>query len=406
VEEVLIAIPLLPAARLREVLNLCASSKLRFRMLPVSFLDHQAHGAAAMLQELTPQDLLPRPQVRLAPGASVDLRSRRVLVTGAAGSIGSELCRQLLGAGVPRLAMVDINENELYLMSLRLRRDSPGRGIDIAIADIRDEGRMRHLAAGFRPHDIFHAAAHKHVPLMESAPCEAVKNNVLATWSLARIADEIGAERFVFISTDKAVRPTSVMGASKRVAEMVVRTMAARSRTRFTAVRFGNVLASSGSVVPIFREQITAGAPVTVTHPDVKRYFMTIAEAVGLVLQAGYGDYGELCVLDMGEQIRIADLARHLITMAGLVPDVDVPIVYTGLRPGEKLHEELLTEDEERTSRVSDKIFAADSPAPPHDLEERLRALSCAAAAEDQAEVMLLLRELVPSYNTPAPVPT
>jgi FlaA1/EpsC-like NDP-sugar epimerase len=405
VEEVLIAIPLLPAARVRQILNLCADSHLRFRMLPVSFLDHQELGATAMLRKLTPEDLLPRAAVQLGLVASeVDLGSRRVMVTGAAGSIGSELCRQLLDAGVPRLSMVDINESELYLLSLRLRRANPSAEILAEVADIRDERRMRALVGAFRPHDIFHAAAHKHVPLMESAPCEAVKNNILATASLARIADDVSVERFVLISTDKAVRPTSVMGATKRVAEMVVRRMAKQSRTRFTAVRFGNVLASSGSVVPIFREQISVGAPVTVTHPEVRRFFMTIDEAVGLVLQAGYGDYGELCVLDMGEQIRIADLARHMITMAGLVPDVDVPIVYTGLRPGEKIHEELLTEEEERASRVSDKIFSADAPPPPRDLEEKLAALARAAATENAEEVLGILRELVPSYRTPAPV--
>ena len=401
VEEVLIAIPLLAAARVREILNLCASSKLRFKRLPLSFLDHRARGPAAMLHELTPEDLLPRPQVQLALGAAAGaIRSRRVMVTGAAGSIGSELCRQLLQGGVPHLLMVDINENELYLMSLRLRREFAGATIRTEVADIRDEGRMRSLAAAFRPQDVFHAAAHKHVPLMESAPGEAAKNNILATWALARIADEIGVERFVLISTDKAVRPTSVMGASKRVAEMVVRHWAHRSRTRFSAVRFGNVLASSGSVVPIFREQITAGAPVTVTHPEVRRYFMTIAEAVGLVLQAGYGDYGELCVLDMGEQILIADLARHMITMAGLVPDADVPIVYTGLRPGEKLHEELLTEDEESTVKVGAKIFTATCPPPPADLEAKLGALAAAAAGERHDEVLRIVRELVPSYRT------
>jgi FlaA1/EpsC-like NDP-sugar epimerase len=404
-EEVLIAIPLLPAARVRGILNLCGEAHLRLRMLPVSFLDHQERGAASMLRGLTPEDLLPRAQVRLGLEAStVDLHSRRVMVTGAAGSIGSELCRQLLATGVPHLSMVDINENELYLMSLRLQRDYPAATIVAEVADIRDENRMRRLGATLRPHEIFHAAAHKHVPLMESAPGEAVKNNILATAALVRTADEVGVERFVLISTDKAVRPTSVMGASKRVAEMVVRQMARRSRTRFTAVRFGNVLASSGSVVPIFREQIAAGAAVTVTHPDVRRYFMTIDEAVGLVLRAGYGDYGELCVLDMGEQIRIADLARHMITMAGLVPDVDVPIVYTGLRPGEKLHEELLTEDEERASRVTEKIFVAESPAPPDDLDVTLGALARAAMSENQDEVIRLLRELVPTFKSPAPV--
>jgi len=400
VEEVLIAIPMLSAARLREILTHCATSKLRFRRLPVSFLDHQARGAVAMLQALTPEDLLPRPQVELALGPLEGaLPSRRVLVTGAAGSIGGELCRQLLASGVGRLLMVDINENELYLTLLRNRREHPRSAVAVEVADIRDEGRMRSLVGGFRPHDVFHAAAHKHVPLMEAAPCEAVKNNVLATWSLARIADEAGVERFVLISTDKAVRPTSVMGVSKRVGEMIVRHMARTSKTRFTAVRFGNVLASAGSVVPIFRDQIAAGAPVTVTHADVRRYFMTIDEAVGLVLQAAYGDYGELCVLDMGEQIRIADLARHMITMAGLVPDVDVPIVYTGLRPGEKLQEELLTEEEERTSKVSAKIFTAVCPPPPADLESRLVELARCAVEEDHEGVVRRFRELVPSYS-------
>ena len=402
VEAVLIAIPQLSAARIRQILNLCADCKLRFKILPVSFIDHQERGPAAALTDLTPEDLLPREPVHLElAGGAQRLQGRRVMVTGGGGSIGSELCRQLLQAGVGRLLMVDINENELYLLSLRLRREFSGQTVMAEVADIRDEARMRALAEAFRPQDVFHAAAHKHVPLMESAPGEAVKNNVLATRSLTRVAEDVGVERFVLISTDKAVRPTSVMGASKRVAEMVVRHAARRNTSRFQAVRFGNVLASAGSVVPIFREQISAGVPVTVTDPEVKRYFMTISEAVGLVLQAAYGDYGELCVLDMGEQIRIADLARHMITIAGLVPDVDVPIVYTGLRPGEKLYEELLTEEEERTTQVSRKIFTAACPEPPADLDARIERLAGAAASENGAEVVRLLRELVPTFVPP-----
>jgi FlaA1/EpsC-like NDP-sugar epimerase len=217
-------------------------------------------------------------------------------------------------------------------------------------------------------------------------------------------ADRAGAERFVFISTDKAVRPTSVMGASKRVAEMIVRQLAHTSHTRFCAVRFGNVLGSAGSVVPLFRAQIAAGGPVTVTDPEVKRYFMTTREAVGLVLQAGYGDYGELCVLDMGEQIKIVDLARHMITMAGHVPDIDVAIEFMGLRPGEKLYEELLTEDEESTQQVDRKIFVAKCPAPPEDLDARVRELAEAAAAEDGDRVRAVLRTLVSSYEYSAPI--
>jgi FlaA1/EpsC-like NDP-sugar epimerase len=351
------------------------------------------------MQDLVPDDLLPREPVSFgeahAPGP---MGERTALVTGAAGSIGAEITEQLLRAGVGRLVLVDLNENGLYLHQRSLARRYPRARIEVEIADIRDPSRMRSLFQRYRPHDVFHAAAHKHVPLMESAPCEAVKNNVGGTLHVARAADACGAERFVYVSTDKAVRPTSVMGATKRLGEEIVRSMARRSDTRFSAVRFGNVLGSAGSVVPLFREQIAAGGPVTVTDPDVRRYFMTISEAVALVLTAGYGDYGELCVLDMGEQIRIVDLARHMITMAGHVPDVDVAIEYTGLRPGEKLFEELLTEEEEGTRRVHDKIFVADCRPPAVDLDDRLEDLIATAQLEHAAGVVALLRSLVPTY--------
>jgi FlaA1/EpsC-like NDP-sugar epimerase len=400
----LIAIPRLPAQRIREILSLCADLKVRFKLLPVSWVYLQERVSASMLQDLTPEDLLAREPISFSgSGRSVVVAGRRVMVTGAAGSIGSEICKQLASAGVASLLMVDINENGLYLLQRKLERDHPDVMATASVADIRDACRMQTLIVRFKPQDVFHAAAHKHVPLMEAAPCEAAKNNVLATWELAKTADICGAERFVFISTDKAVRPTSVMGASKRVAELAVRTVGSHSTTRFCAVRFGNVLGSAGSVVPLFREQISAGGPVTVTHPDVRRYFMTISEAVGLVLKAAYSDYGELCVLDMGEQIRIIDLAKHMITMAGLAPDVDIPIVFTGLRPGEKLFEELLTEDEESTSLVSNKIFVARSPAPPSDLEQRLEELAHAVRVEDHAQVVDVLHKLVPSYRSAPP---
>jgi FlaA1/EpsC-like NDP-sugar epimerase len=369
----------------------------------VSFAYLNDRVAASMLQELSPDDLLPREVIRFSD-ADGEPRSagRVVLVTGAAGSIGSEICRQVLEGRVARLVMIDMNENELYLQARRFERDFSEAAVAAEVADIRDSGRVRALFDRYRPQDVFHAAAHKHVPLMEWAPGEAVKNNVLGTRHVAEAAHEYGAERFVYISTDKAVRPTSVMGASKRVGEKIVRCMARKSKTRFCAVRFGNVLGSSGSVVPLFREQIAEGGPVTVTDPEVRRYFMTISEAVGLVLRAGYGDYGELCVLDMGEQIRILDLARHMITMVGKVPDVDIAIEFTGLRPGEKLYEELLTEEEESTSSVAHKIFVASSPPVRRDLEERLGELGEAAHAEDHQRVLALLRGLVPSYATPA----
>ena len=397
---ILIAIPRMEGARVREILGLCADLKVSFKILPVSFVYLRNRASGSMLQDLSPDDLLGRGPIEFSDnGESSALAGRRVMVTGAAGSIGSEICLQLARAGVGSLVMTDVNENGLYLLARRLERERPSVSVEAAVADIRDRSRMRAMLESGRPHDVFHAAAHKHVPLLETAPCEAVKNNVLATWELALAADAFGVERFVYISTDKAVRPTSVMGASKRVGEMIVCSLAERSNTRFCAVRFGNVIGSAGSVVPLFRDQIAAGGPVTVTHPDVRRYFMTTREAVGLVLKAGYGDYGPLCILDMGEQLRIVELARHMIAMAGLVPDVDIPVVFTGLRPGDKLQEELLTEEEEQTFRVSDTILCAMSQPAPADLERRLQRLAEAASAEDSEGVLALLRDLVPSYR-------
>jgi len=399
IDEVLLAIPRAHGRRIREILSLCAERKLRFRILPASYLESRDRSASFVMQDLAPDDLLPRePATFSIDDLRLSLAPRIALVTGAAGSIGSEMCAQLLRAGLGSLVMVDLDENGLYLLGRRFEREFPEARIHLEIADIRDEGRIRSIFAFHRPEDVFHAAAHKHVPLMESAPCEAVKNNVLGTRHVARAASASGAERFLYVSTDKAVRPTSVMGATKRLGEDLVRRIGSTSRTRFCSVRFGNVLGSAGSVVPLFQEQIATGGPVSVTHPDVRRYFMTISEAVALVLQAAYGAYGELCVLDMGEPIRILDLARNMIRMAGLVPDVDIRIVYTGLRPGEKLYEELLTEDEERTRRVHRKVFAVDCPRPAADLDERLGELAEAAALELGPRVLDLLHALVPSY--------
>jgi FlaA1/EpsC-like NDP-sugar epimerase len=267
------------------------------------------------------------------------------------------------------------------------------------VADIREGTRIAHLGQLYRPNYVFHSAAHKHVPLLEDAVEEAVKNNVFGTLNVAQMAIGAGVDRFVMISTDKAVRPSSVMGASKRVAEYVVRDLARSSDTRFTAVRFGNVLGSAGSVVPLFKQQIESGGPVTVTHPDCRRYFMTISEAVGLVLLAGLGDYGELCILDMGQPIRILDLASHMITMAGHVPGEEIKIEFTGLRPGEKLYEELMTEEEEQSHVARDKIYVASSPPPPDDLRERLSDLRRFADASDRESVLKTLEALVPTFR-------
>jgi len=405
VSTVLLAIPGLHQRRIREVLRRCSHLALQYKIVPGSLARTDKRLTAAMLNDLSPEDLLPREPVCFDPEeVRRHVAGRRILVTGAGGSIGGEIARQLAAHGPSRLVLLDLNENELYLLCRALQAKHPDLDIHPVVASIRDEARILAVGREHRPEHVFHAAAHKHVPLMEDAPAEALKNNVLGTLHVARMADAVGAQRFMLISTDKAVRPSSVMGASKRAAEVVIRALAERSRTQFSAVRFGNVLGSAGSVLPLFKQQISCGGPVTVTHPDCTRYFMTISEAVGLVLLAGLGGYGQLCVLEMGEPIRIAEFAAHLITMAGLVPDRDIPIVYTGLRPGEKLTEDLLTEEEEQSQSVRNGIRVARPPPPPPQVLERVEALGEALAGGNLEHAMLLLRWLVPSYQ-PAPRP-
>jgi FlaA1/EpsC-like NDP-sugar epimerase len=402
VSQVLIAIPRLSPDRIRRILGLCKHQSVSFKIIPASFAWLDQKITAAMLHDLSPEDLLPRDAIAFDPEESHRLiEGRRILVTGGAGSIGSEIARQVAGHAPASLVLVDINENELYLLVRQLQERHPGLPVHSIVADIRDLDRLMRVGMEHAPQYVFHAAAHKHVPLMEDSPEEAIKNNVFGTRNVACMADSCGAERFVLISTDKAVHPSSVMGASKRLAEMVIRDIASHSRTAFTAVRFGNVLGSAGSVVPLFKQQIQRGGPVTVTHPDCTRYFMTIPEAVGLVVMAGLGGYGELCILDMGAPVRIAELAANMITMAGLVPGKDISIVYTGLRPGEKLEETLLSEEEERTHQVRNRIKVAQSPAPPADFHDRIERLGRAAHAGDVMGVKLALCGLIPTY-TPA----
>jgi FlaA1/EpsC-like NDP-sugar epimerase len=400
VDTLLVAIPRSSARIVREVVEKCAGLTVQVKVLPVSYIYFQERGAASMLHDLSPQDLLAREPVRFTAQERSTLADRRILVTGAAGSIGSEICRQLLDLGVPSVLGVDINENGLYLLEHQMRKLHPGK-LAIDVVDIRDQSRLASLMKQFKPQDVFHAAAHKHVPLMESAPNEAIKNNVGGTSHVLQAAENNGVENFIFISSDKAVAPTSVMGATKRVGELMTRAVAQRSSMNACAVRFGNVLGSEGSVVPLFRQQINAGGPVTITDPEMRRYFMTIPEAVGLVLKAGYGRFGELCMLNMGEPVRILDLAKQMILMAGCVPDVDIQIVYTGLRPGEKLNEELVMENEEVTSRVEGKIQVIAGPPPPADIWQIVGDLQAAAAAEDQVAVLTLLGRLVPTYRHP-----
>jgi FlaA1/EpsC-like NDP-sugar epimerase len=410
VSTVLLAVPSMTAERIRALLTRCASSKATFKSIPASYSHLDERISAAMLHDLSPDDLLPRDPVAFdVAEIREQVERRRVLVTGAAGSIGGEMCLQLARSGVSDLVMVDINENDLYLRARRLEAEFPSVRVRAEVADIRELPRLHRLAAEHRPSLIVHAAAHKHVPLMEEAPEEAIKNNVFGTLNVALMADAVEAEQLVFISTDKAVKPTSVMGASKRIAELVIRDMARRSRTRMAAVRFGNVLGSAGSIVPLFKQQIERGGPVTVTHPECTRYFMTISEAVGLSLLAGLGGYGDLCVLEMGKPIRIVEIAANLIIMAGRIPGEEIPIVYTGLRPGEKLFEELLTEEEEETAQVRNRIQVARSPPPPADLAKRLHTLRELADTGDREALLAEVRVLVPTYRprseTPSPAP-
>ncbi|WNG58562.1 polysaccharide biosynthesis protein [Archangium gephyra] len=400
VTQVLIAIPRLAPERIRHILALCQQRNVSFKIIPASFTWLDRKITTAMLHDLSPEHLLPRDEISFDQEEVHKLVSgRRILVTGSAGSIGSEIARQVAAHEPASLVLLDINENELYFLVRQLQERYPRLPVSAVVADIRDLDRLMRVGKEHAPQYVFHAAAHKHVPLMEDSPEEAIKNNVFGTRNVARMADACGVERFVLISTDKAVHPSSVMGASKRLAEMVIRDIAARSRTAFTAVRFGNVLGSAGSVVPLFKQQIQRGGPVTVTHPDCTRYFMTIPEAVGLVVLAGLGGYGELCILDMGTPVRIAELATSMITMSGLVPGKDITIVYTGLRPGEKLEETLLSEEEERTQQVRNRIKVAQSPSPPLDFQTRIEQLGRAAHAGDPLGVKLALRGLIPTYT-------
>jgi len=405
IRQLLFAIPRLPAARVRQVLAACAEFKLTYKILPVSFAYLNDRVRVSMLQDLDADDLLPREQVVFEPRELEELVSgRRVLVTGAAGSIGSEICRQLAEMKPALLVLLDTDENALYLQYRELQARHPEVPIAPEVADVRDPVRLRGIGARHRPQDVFHAAARKHVPFMEAMPEEAIKTNVTGCRAVARMATEIGVERFVLISTDKAVAPSSAMGASKRVAELIVRDEAQRSKVSFTAVRFGNVLGSAGSVVPLFKAQIASGGPVTVTHPECTRYLMTIREAVGLVLLAGLTHPADLCILEMGEPIRILDLARLMITMAGRVPESEIGIVYTGLRPGEKLVEELMSAEEMAASRPHrDAVRAIVSRPPEPAVMETIRAIEKAAEQGDREGVRAGLARLFPSYS---PVPT
>jgi FlaA1/EpsC-like NDP-sugar epimerase len=403
-EEIIIAMPTASAKRIGELVKLLQQAHLRFETVPS--MDQLATGKVKVtqLRDVEIQDLLGREPVELqTEQISTLLQGRVVLVTGAGGSIGSELCRQIVSFNPQRLLLLDQSEVQIFQIEQELVERGYGGVILPIVADVMDEPRVRQVLSRFRPAVIFHAAAHKHVPMMESQPSEAIKNNSFATASLARLALEFAVERFVLISTDKAINPTNVMGATKRLAEIYLQAISAArpGNTKFMAVRFGNVLGSSGSVIPIFKKQIAAGGPVKVTHPEVTRYFMTIPEASGLVLQAAtQGVGGEIFVLDMGKPVKIVDLARQLIELSGLKAEEDVEIQFVGLRPGEKLFEELSHKGENITPTTHPKIMRfVSQPQSLADVEKLFDEVGARIHACEPNELKMLLKLAVPEYQ-------
>ncbi len=403
IKEIIVAIPSADKKELSAIVNICQKTGCSVKILPGIYEIVNEEAKLGQLRDVQVEDLLGRDPI------VVDLDSimgyvtgRVVMVTGGGGSIGSELCRQLADHGVKQLIIVDIYENNAYAIQQELVMKHPDLDLVVLIASVRNTNRLKSIFEAYKPEIVYHAAAHKHVPLMEVSPNEAVKNNVFGTLKTVKAADTAGVEKFVLISTDKAVNPTNIMGATKRICEMIVQTYNKKSKTDFVAVRFGNVLGSNGSVIPLFKKQIEAGGPVTVTHPDIIRYFMTIPEAVSLVLQAGaFAKGGEIFVLDMGEPVKILDLAENLIRLSGFVPYQDINIVFSGLRPGEKLYEELLM-DEEGLQDTENKLIHIGKPIK-MDEEKFLRALDNLYMAcldePNPATVRKLVEAIVPTYK-------
>ena len=401
VKEILVMSGSLTGKELRQLMETCSQVDVTLKVIPV-MEDLVAGDYSVQIRDVDINDLLRREPVQLSGEAIASLlEGRTVLVTGAGGSIGSEICRQVLRFHPRRLVLVERAENNLFLIDQELRRSKLDTELFACIADVTDAARIDQIFEMHHPAVVFHAAAHKHVPMMESNAGEAIKNNVLGTKQLAELADQHGVQEFVMISTDKAVNPTSVMGVSKQIAERFVHAFSEVATTKFVVVRFGNVLASTGSVVPIFQDQIRRGGPITVTHPEIERFFMTIPEASQLVLQAAcMGKGGEIYVLDMGESVRIIDLARDLIRLSGLEPE-DIEIIFTGLRPGEKLYEELYFNDEEMLPTPHPKLFVA-YHRPYHLAEVNQLIEELAAIVHEPGEIVSLrLQELVPEYAPP-----
>lgn len=406
IQKIVIAIPSASKTEIARIIEICKTTKVRIKILPRVFDLINGKVSVNMIREVSVEDLLGREPVQVdLEGIAGYVTDQVVLVTGAGGSIGSELCRQICPFNPKKLLLLGHGENSIYDIELELSRMFPNLTLETVIADIQDRRRIREVFDTYRPSVVFHAAAHKHVPLMERNPSEAVKNNILGTKNVAESAHEFGASRFVLISTDKAVNPTSVMGVSKRIAEMIVQGLAGVSQTKFVAVRFGNVLGSRGSVIPLFKRQIKEGGPLTVTHPEMIRYFMTIPEAVQLVIQAGaLAQGGEIFILDMGKPVKIADLARDLIRLTGFEPDEDIKIIYTGIRPGEKLFEEILTNEEGLSATKHNRIYVGKPVDFPLDeLEFMVKKLEHVSTKKDvlnrSEEIKELLRQIVPTYQ-------
>lgn len=404
IETILLAIPTVDDENKRRILSICNKTKCNVRILPdiVQLIANGGKDVLSRVRDVRVEDVLGREPIALTNLTSTLVSGKTVLVTGGGGSIGSELCRQIAACRPKKLIILDIYENSAYSIQQELvRQYGDALDLDVCIASVRDEDKVEKLFAQYKPQVVFHAAAHKHVPLMEDAPEEAVKNNVFGTFNVAMASDRHGVERFVLISTDKAVNPTNVMGATKRLCEMIVQTLAQKSKTKFVAVRFGNVLGSNGSVIPLFKEQIAAGGPVTVTHPDIVRYFMTIPEAVCLVLEAGaMGNGGDIFVLDMGKPVRILELAENLIKLSGFIPYKDIEIKFTGLRPGEKLYEELLMDEEGLRKTDNKKIFVgAPLKLNKDTFFDHLKTLKEVAYSNNSDNMVQALIDLVPTFH-------
>lgn len=401
VEEIILAIPSASPKTTKEILQICNQTNCKLKILPGMYQLITEEVSVSKLKEVSIEDLLGRDSIHIdLDSVAGYVTGKTVLVTGGGGSIGSELCRQIANYNPKCLIIFDIYENNAYDIQQELKAKYPQLHLEVLIGSVRNTKRIGWVMTHYRPDVVYHAAAHKHVPLMEDSPNEAIKNNVFGTYKTARAADKYGVKRFVLISTDKAVNPTNIMGASKRLCEMVIQTFNKYSDTEYVAVRFGNVLGSNGSVIPLFKKQMEAGGPVTVTHPDIIRYFMTIPEAVSLVLQAGaYAKGGEIFILDMGEPVKIADLAKNLIRLSGYTLGVDMEIKYTGLRPGEKLYEELLIAEEGLQKTDNDLIFIGE-PIEFDDVHflSELKRLEQAAIDEDE-KVKEIVAGIVPTYH-------